>query len=197
MSDVYGTNTTVNQLTVATTVSTAALIPFQATTAGSVTYAVSVSNLGTAVSTSLLLGSMATQNAGSVAITGGTISVSTLTATAGITVSAGGASISGGLTVVNSGLAVSSGGMTIVGTGSFTGAVTILSTTSIPAGGTAGAGLLISGATNFGVFVGSGAPTLAAAQGSLYLRSDGTATNTRAYIATSATSSWTAITTVA
>ncbi len=45
--------------------------------------------------------------------------------------------------------------------------------TSIPAGGTTGAGYRFSSAANFGVFFGSGAPTLSAAQGSLYLRSDG------------------------
>jgi hypothetical protein len=71
------------------------------------------------------------------------------------------------------------------------------SSTAIPAGGTAGAGVLVSSATNFGVFFGSGAPTLAAAKGSLYLRSDGTTTNDRAYINTNGSTTWTALTTVA
>jgi hypothetical protein len=69
--------------------------------------------------------------------------------------------------------------------------------TAIPAGGTAGAGVMVSSAVNFGVFFGSGAPTLAAAQGSLYLRSDGTTTNDRAYINTNGSTTWTALTTVA
>jgi len=69
--------------------------------------------------------------------------------------------------------------------------------TAIPAGGTAGAGLLVSSATNFGVFFGSGAPTLAAAQGSLYLRSDGSSTSNRAYINTDGGTTWTALTTAA
>jgi hypothetical protein len=55
-----------------------------------------------------------------------------------------------------------------------TGTVLGFSGTAIPAGGTAGTGLRFSSTSNFGVFFGSGAPTLAAAQGSIYLRSDGT-----------------------
>lgn len=51
--------------------------------------------------------------------------------------------------------------------------INILPTTSIPAGGTAGSGLVFSSTSNFGAFFGSGAPTLSAAQGSLYLRSNG------------------------
>ena len=69
--------------------------------------------------------------------------------------------------------------------------------TAIPAGGTAGAGFLLSSTSNFGVFFGSGAPTLSAAKGSLYLRSDGSSTSTRAYINTDGATTWTAITTVA
>jgi hypothetical protein len=54
-----------------------------------------------------------------------------------------------------------------------------------------------SSTANFGVFFGSGAPTLSAAQGSLYIRSDGSATNNRAYINTNGSATWTAITTAA
>lgn len=71
------------------------------------------------------------------------------------------------------------------------------SATAIPAGGTAGAGLMVSSAANFGVFFGSGAPTLAAAKGSLYLRSDGSGTSNRAYINTDGSTTWTALTTAA
>lgn len=69
--------------------------------------------------------------------------------------------------------------------------------TAIPSGGTAGVGVTFSSTSNFGVFFGSGAPSLAAAKGSLYLRSDGTTTNDRAYINTNGGSTWTALTTVA
>ena len=48
---------------------------------------------------------------------------------------------------------------------------------------------------NFGIYFGSGAPTVAAAQGSLYLRSDGSSTSTRAYVNTNGTTGWAAITT--
>jgi hypothetical protein len=50
---------------------------------------------------------------------------------------------------------------------------------------------------NFGIFFGSGAPTVAAAKGSLYLRTDGTTTNDRAYINTNGSTTWTALTTAA
>lgn len=68
--------------------------------------------------------------------------------------------------------------------------------TSIPSGGTTGAGFQFSNAVNFGVFFGSGAPTLSAARGSLYLRSDGNATNNRMYVNTDGGTGWTAVTTV-
>lgn len=48
------------------------------------------------------------------------------------------------------------------------------------------------------VYSGSGAPSISAAvKGSLYLRTDGSSTSTRAYIATDAAGAWTAITTAA
>lgn len=47
----------------------------------------------------------------------------------------------------------------------------------------------------FGIYFGSGAPTITAAQGSLYLRTDGSSTSTRAYINTTGSTTWTAITT--
>ena len=73
----------------------------------------------------------------------------------------------------------------------------ILSGTAVPVGGTAGAGYLMSSTTNLGVFFGSGAPTLSAAQGSLYLRTDGSSTSTRMYVNTNGSTTWTAVTTVA
>lgn len=70
-------------------------------------------------------------------------------------------------------------------------------TTALPAGGTAGLGYKFYTTTNFGVFAGSGAPTLQAAKGSMYLRSDGSGVNDRAYINTDGNTTWTAIVTVA
>jgi hypothetical protein len=91
---------------------------------------------------------------------------------------------------------------TFTGTATFstitaTGSATFLSGTAIPAGGTAGSGVKLSSTANFGVFFGSGAPSLSAAKGSLYLRSDGSSTTTRAYINTDGGTTWTAISTVA
>ena len=48
------------------------------------------------------------------------------------------------------------------------------------------------------IYSGSGAPSISAAvKGSLYLRTDGSSTSTRAYIATDTAGTWTAITTAA
>lgn len=47
------------------------------------------------------------------------------------------------------------------------------------------------------VYKGVGVPTFNAQQGSLYLRTDGSSTSTRAYINTNGAATWTAITTVA
>lgn len=67
--------------------------------------------------------------------------------------------------------------------------------TAVPAGGTTGAGFLLSSTGNFGVFFGSGAPTLSAARGSLYLRTDGSGTSDRMYVNTDSGTTWTAVTT--
>lgn len=78
-----------------------------------------------------------------------------------------------------------------------TGGLLAYSGTAMPAGGITGVGLLFSSTADFGIFFGSGAPTLSAAKGSLYLRSDGSTTTSRAYINTNGTTTWTAIVTVA
>jgi hypothetical protein len=48
-----------------------------------------------------------------------------------------------------------------------------------------------------GIFFGTGAPTFSAGKGSLYLRSDGSSTSTRAYINTDGATTWAAVTTAA
>jgi hypothetical protein len=77
------------------------------------------------------------------------------------------------------------------------GNITAQSSLAIPAGGTTGSGLKVSSTANFGVFFGSGAPTLSAAKGSLYLRSDGSTTNDRMYVNPDGGTTWTAVTTAA
>lgn len=72
-----------------------------------------------------------------------------------------------------------------------TGGATLYNATAVPAGGTTGSGIKLSSTSNLGVFFGSGLPTLSAAQGSLYLRTDGSSTTTRMYINTNGSTTWT------
>ena len=72
----------------------------------------------------------------------------------------------------------------------------ILSGISIPPGGTAGKGYMFSVTSNLGIFFGIGVPTLIAAQGSLYLRTDGGTTTNRMYINTDGATTWTSVITV-
>ena len=62
---------------------------------------------------------------------------------------------------------------------------------AIPAGGSITASYRATSATGFGVYFGSGAPTVSAAQGSLYLRSDGVA-GTLLYSNVNGATTWTA-----
>lgn len=56
---------------------------------------------------------------------------------------------------------------------------------------------LTNGAVSAGLYVGSGAPTISAAQGSLYLRTDGSSISTRLYVNTTGSTTWTNVTTAA
>lgn len=75
------------------------------------------------------------------------------------------------------------------------GVVNVSASTATPAGGSTSARLLFGTTSGFGIYYGSGAPTVSAAQGSLYLRSDGSSTSTRLYINTNGSTTWTAVTT--
>ena len=77
-----------------------------------------------------------------------------------------------------------------------TSTVTALSGSALTAGGAAGF-VGTNTAAGMGIYFGSGAPTVAAAKGSLYLRSDGSGVADRAYINTNGSTTWTAISTVA
>jgi hypothetical protein len=77
-----------------------------------------------------------------------------------------------------------------------TGNITADSASALVAGG-ASAFIATNTAVGMGIYVGSGAPTVAAAKGSLYLRSDGSGTGDRAYINTNGSTTWTALTTAA
>ena len=84
------------------------------------------------------------------------------------------------------------GGVTAA-TVSATGNVTADSASALVAGG-ASAFIATNTAVGMGVYIGSGAPTVAAAKGSIYLRSDGSSTSTRLYVSDGSTT-WIAVTT--
>jgi hypothetical protein len=71
--------------------------------------------------------------------------------------------------------------------------VTARSASALVAGGAA-AFIGTNTAAGMGIYFGSGAPTVAAAKGSLYLRSDGSSTSTRLYVSDGGTT-WIAVTT--
>lgn len=87
------------------------------------------------------------------------------------------------------------GPATSVTTVSATGNITADSNVAPVAGGMAA--FLMSSTAGLGIYVGSGAPTISAAQGSLYLRTDGSSTSTRLYVNTTGSTTWTNVTTAA
>ena len=74
-----------------------------------------------------------------------------------------------------------------------TGNVTADSNVALVAGG-ASAFIATNTAAGMGVYIGSGAPTVAAAKGSIYLRSDGSSASTRLFVSDGGTT-WIAVTT--
>ncbi len=113
-----------------------------------------------------------------------------------------GVSTSGYTTAPNENLTIVSGGNVGIGTTSpantldVNGVVRVASAAATPAGGSSSVVLLFGTTAGFGIYAGSGAPTVSAAQGSLYLRSDGSSTSTRLYINTGGTA-WTNVATAA
>lgn len=90
-----------------------------------------------------------------------------------------------------------SGNVTVGGTLGITGQTTMQGATAVPAGGASTAGLKFSTTANLGLFFGSGAPTFNAAQGSIYIRTDGSSTSTRLYVNTTGAATWTNFTSAA
>ena len=109
--------------------------------------------------------------------------------------------LEGGSTKIYSGASListtSSTGLTVTGTivsnGNY---IYANASTATPAGGTSDRGFAM-GSASVGITWGSGAPTLGATKGSLYLRTDGTGTNDRMYVNTNGSTAWTAVVTVA
>jgi hypothetical protein len=85
------------------------------------------------------------------------------------------------------------GSATSVATVAATSTITSLSASALTAGGAA-AFIGTNVAAGMGIYMGSGAPTIAAAKGSFYLRSDGSSTSTRLYVSDGGTT-WIAVTT--
>jgi hypothetical protein len=75
------------------------------------------------------------------------------------------------------------------------GSVAFFTDLATPAGGSTAARLVFGSTAGFGIYIGSGAPSVSAAQGSIYLRSDGSSTSTRLYVNTNGTTGWTNVTT--
>lgn len=78
-----------------------------------------------------------------------------------------------------------------------TGYVAVQSGVAVPAGGSAVASIRMSNIATLGIYFGSGVPTITAAKGSLYMRTDGTTTNDRMYVNTNGSTTWTNVTTAA
>lgn len=71
------------------------------------------------------------------------------------------------------------------------GIINACASTATPAGGATTARLVFGTTAGFGIYYGSGVPSVSAGQGSIYLRSDGSSTITRLYVNTNGTTGWT------
>ncbi len=152
--------------------------------AGAYLIGASNSSVTYTVAASLYVGG-APSNGGNVTIT----NAYALYSAAGMNLLAGNTRI-GGTTAPTVALDVT-GAALISTTLGVSGVVTVASGTATPAGGSTSARLLMGTTAGFGVYYGSGAPTVSAAQGSIYIRSDGSSTSTRLYVNTNGTTGWT------
>jgi hypothetical protein len=71
------------------------------------------------------------------------------------------------------------------------GTTNLCAATATPAAGATNARVLFGTTAGFGIYYGSGAPTVSAAQGSVYLRSDGSGIANRLYVNTDGGTTWT------
>lgn len=83
-----------------------------------------------------------------------------------------------------------------LGTTSSTAGFVARSATATPAAASAVTALSF-GSAGIGLYWGTGAPAFTAAQGSLYIRTDGSSTSTRLYVNTNGSTTWTNVTTAA
>jgi hypothetical protein len=78
-----------------------------------------------------------------------------------------------------------------------TGSIRTFDATTPVTGGAVGDAMLMSATTNLGIYFGVGVPAVIAAQGSLYIRTDGSSVVTRLYVNTVGTAAWAAVSTTA
>jgi len=96
-------------------------------------------------------------------------------------------------------LQAGAGNLTIDASGNLTtsGKSKIGSTTAPVSGGDINNPYLYGSGSNFGIYFGAGAPTISAAQGSIYLNTTGSTTATRLYVNTTGSTTWTNFTSAA
>lgn len=132
----------------------------------------------------------ATGAGGAVSLTGGAGGATSGTGGA-VTIRGGAGSAgnaSGGAVTISGGALNGSGG---------NGTVTIQSAYAPVAGGGTSAAILCTSTAALGIYFGTGAPSFAAAKGSLYCKTDASTSATRLYIATDAAGTWSAYTSAA
>lgn len=90
------------------------------------------------------------------------------------------------------GTAAPTAALHVVGTAKLGGGeVTFRDDIATPAAGSTSARVVFGTTSGFGIYYGSGAPTVSAAKGSIYLRSDGSGVADRLYVNTNGTTTWT------
>ena len=160
------------------------------TVSGAVTLSSAVTMSGAVALTSGVTMSGAVTLSSAVSVTG------TLTASSNSTVAINGAFTSSAYTA--SGLIAGSIGISAGTSFTSSGNINAVSGTTITLGGVAGKGILLFGSTTWGIYGGSSAPAIAAGQGSLYMRTDGATSLSRAYIQSSgSTNTWVGVLTTA
>src|SRR5882672_984766 len=129
------------------------------------------------------------------------VQVGVIGATAGTLSLAGLTSGSSTLSCSSTGgtLQLGAGNLTIDASGNLitAGKSKVGSTTAPVAGGDSTNAYLYGSGSNFGIYFGAGAPTITAAQGSIYLNTTGSSTSTRLYVNTTGSTTWTNFTSAA
>jgi hypothetical protein len=167
-------------------------LTLQGTASGAISLARATSITGATTVTSAVANALAVGQAGT---TNPALQVdaSTASSATGISIKSAAAAAGVAVSVISSGAAEN---LTIAAKGT-TGTITFQPAIAVPAGGSAAGSVLMSSTAALGVYFGSGAPTVSAAQGSLYIRTDGSSTSTRLYVNTNGAGTWTNVTTAA